>query len=104
MQPLKISFISIFGVLYYVSCTICMLLSCFYHFLNARRDYPYTWPELYKTKCTEFICVFIWFISIFLHSHFLTIILMGGLIPFSKLPILPRYPQNFRDLNYKLKI
>jgi len=103
MQPLKISFISIFGVLYYVSSTICILLSCFYHYLNARRDYPYSWPELNRTTFTEFICVFIWFFSIFFHGHFISLIFLGGLIPFKKLPLLPRYPQNFRDLNYKMK-
>jgi uncharacterized protein with von Willebrand factor type A (vWA) domain len=82
MQPLKISFISIFGVLYYVSSTICILLSCFYHYLNARRDYPYSWPELNRTTFTEFICVFIWFFSIFFHGHFISLIFLGGLIPF----------------------
>ena len=92
MQPLRISFISIFGVLYYLSCTICILLSCFYHYLNARRDFPHTRPDLHRTYCTEFFCVLLWFISIFFHGHFFMLIILGGLIPFEKLPLLARYP------------
>ena len=85
--PLRRAFIFLFSFFYYISTTFIMFI-CFNLITKARSTVNYYQfsQSVTRLSITEFISIFIWFLSIFVHGQMFSICMMGGLIPFFKLP------------------